>query len=156
MFICITVTVVLILYFRTDFRQLLVQNATRKYHQIFPPHIIKCMYIMIQNSKFKTKISNLNRNTLTFGKYSFEEGSRQIDWAEFLRMMCCKSWWRHQKHFPRDWPFMRGIHRPPVDSPRHGIDTSPGPRLNIKTVFPRYGDSHVKEKDGRETVLSLT
>ena len=27
----------------------------------------------------------------------------------------------------------------------------PGPRLNIKTVFPKYGDSHVKE-----TVLSLT
>ena len=22
----------------------------------------------------------------------------------------------------------------------------PGPRLNIKTVFPRYGDSHVKDK----------
>ena len=23
---------------------------------------------------------------------------------------------------------------------------SPGARLNIKTVFPRYGDSHVKDK----------
>ena len=31
-----------------------------------------------------------------------------------------------------------------------------GPRLNIKTVFPRYGDSHVKDKMVGETVLSLT
>ena len=26
------------------------------------------------------------------------------------------------------------------------IIRSPGPRLNIKTVFPRYGDSHVKDE----------
>ena len=32
----------------------------------------------------------------------------------------------------------------------------PGPRLNIKTVFPRYGYSHVKDKTVGETVLSLT
>ena len=31
-----------------------------------------------------------------------------------------------------------------------------GPRINIKTVFPRYGDSHVKDKMVGETVLSLT
>ena len=34
--------------------------------------------------------------------------------------------------------------------------TSAGPRLNIKTVFPRYGDSHVKDKTVGETVLYLT
>ena len=31
-----------------------------------------------------------------------------------------------------------------------------GPRLNIKTVFPRYEDSHVKDKTVGETVLSIT
>ena len=31
-----------------------------------------------------------------------------------------------------------------------------GPRLNIKTIFPRYGDSYVKDKTVGETVLSLT
>ena len=31
-----------------------------------------------------------------------------------------------------------------------------GPHLNIKTAFPRYGDSHVKDKTVGETVLSLT
>ena len=31
-----------------------------------------------------------------------------------------------------------------------------GPCLNIKTVFHRYGDSHVKDKTVSETVLSLT
>ena len=30
----------------------------------------------------------------------------------------------------------------------------PGPRLNIKTVIPRYGDSDVKGKTIGETVLS--
>ena len=25
------------------------------------------------------------------------------------------------------------------------IESGPGPRLNIKTIFPRYGDSHVKD-----------
>ena len=30
-------------------------------------------------------------------------------------------WWRHQrKHFPRYWPFVRGIHRSPVNSPHKG------------------------------------
>ena len=33
---------------------------------------------------------------------------------------------------------------------------STGFRLNIKTVFPGYGDSHVKDKTVGETVLSLT
>ena len=27
------------------------------------------------------------------------------------------SWWRKWKHFPRYWPFVRGIHRSPVNSP---------------------------------------
>ena len=31
------------------------------------------------------------------------------------------SWWRHQwKHFLRYWPFVRGIHRSPVNSPHKG------------------------------------
>ena len=33
---------------------------------------------------------------------------------------------------------------------------SSGPRLNIKTVFPRYGDSYIKDKTIGETVLFLT
>ena len=36
------------------------------------------------------------------------------------------------------------------------LHKGPGPRLNIKTVFPRYGDFHVKDKTVGETVLSLT
>ena len=31
------------------------------------------------------------------------------------------SWWHHQwKHFPRYWPFVRGIHRSPVNSQHKG------------------------------------
>ena len=34
-------------------------------------------------------------------------------------VLCCGyTWWRHQmEHFLRYWPFARGIHRPPVNSP---------------------------------------
>ena len=40
----------------------------------------------------------------------------------------CRSWWGHDshddvikwKHFPRYWPFVRGIHRSPVNSPHKG------------------------------------
>ena len=40
-----------------------------------------------------------------------------VTWKRFQH-----SWWRHQmeKKFPRYWPFMRGIHRSPVDSPQKG------------------------------------
>ena len=32
-----------------------------------------------------------------------------------------RTWWRHQmEHFPRNWPFVRGIHRSPVNSPHKG------------------------------------
>ena len=31
-------------------------------------------------------------------------------------LLNCRSWWRHQMEtFPRYWPFVRGIHRPPVN-----------------------------------------
>ena len=26
------------------------------------------------------------------------------------------------------------------------VSTETGPHLNIKTIFPRYGDSHIKDK----------
>ena len=46
---------------------------------------------------------------------------------------------------------------PPVVTHSFILEKDTGPRLDIKTVFPRYGDSHVKitETVG-ETVLSLT
>ena len=35
--------------------------------------------------------------------------------------LVCLTWWRHQmEHFPRYWPFVRGIHRWPVNSPHKG------------------------------------
>ena len=39
-------------------------------------------------------------------------------WTSFLTR---KAWWRHQMEiFPRYWPFVRGIHRWPVNSPYKG------------------------------------
>ena len=38
-----------------------------------------------------------------------------------LHQWCPNTWWRHQMEtFPRYWPFVRGIHRSPVNSPHKG------------------------------------
>ena len=35
-----------------------------------------------------------------------------------FKLVSLGSWWRHQKEtFPHNWPFVRGIHRSPVNSP---------------------------------------
>ena len=40
-------------------------------------------------------------------------------WISSVRDLA--SWWRHQmEHFPRYWPFVRGIHRSPVNSTHKG------------------------------------
>ena len=42
-------------------------------------------------------------------------------WAWIISLPRVTAWWRHQrKHFPRYWPFVRGIHRSPVNSPHKG------------------------------------
>ena len=38
--------------------------------------------------------------------------------TEVIKKKSHKSWWR--KHFPRCWPFVRGIHLSPVNSPYKG------------------------------------
>ena len=38
----------------------------------------------------------------------------------FALLHCTR--WRHQmEHFPRNWPFVRGVHRSPVDFPHRGL-----------------------------------
>ena len=56
----------------------------------------------------------------------------EIQWPNFWQWQCSMnvhlmvSWaWNHDdvikwKHFPRNWPFVRGIHRSPVNSPHKG------------------------------------
>ena len=45
-------------------------------------------------------------------------------WFRWWLVSCrsgCQTWWRHQwKHFPRYWPFVRGIHRSLVNSLHKG------------------------------------
>ena len=42
------------------------------------------------------------------------------DWL-YLPVHSCKSWWHHQMEtFQGHWPFVRGIHRSPMDSPHKG------------------------------------
>ena len=52
-------------------------------------------------------------------KRPFQNGNN--DGEECVEMAFLASWWRHErKHFPRYWPFVRGIHRSPVNSPYKG------------------------------------
>ena len=79
-----------------------------------------------------------------------------------LQMSCCTHTWISFK-FPL---IFNGAPRniqgnlPGLCMPYHDIielaTRRPGPRLNKKIVFPRYGDSYVKDKTVVETVLSLT
>ena len=51
--------------------------------------------------------------------------SSLMPWTSHKRMVpspeAAKVWWRHQmEHFPRYWPFVRGNHRSPVNSPHKG------------------------------------
>ena len=53
-------------------------------------------------------------------------------------MICKKQWWRHQwKYFPRYWPFVRGIHRSPVNSP-HKVQWRRA--LNVSLIYTWIND----------------
>ena len=57
-------------------------------------------------------------------KHKLKRAFRQSQNASVIKMFedySKKSWWRHQMEtFPRNWPFVRGIHRGPVNSPHKG------------------------------------
>ena len=78
-----------------------------------------------------------HRATPTHGKYAFRM-MKQPPW-----LLLCRWWPQPVQAMTEASPSVRYI--------------DPGPRLNIKTVFPRYRDSHVKDKTvSRPTVLFLT
>ena len=56
--------------------------------------------------------------------YVSKGGFWSVSWTTFLQLQnryLILSWWRHQMEpFPRYWPFVRGIHRSPVNSPHEG------------------------------------
>ena len=66
-----------------------------------------CNAISIRNAYFRN---------LVFQKIHFEFCTRSI-----MILLCCIGIFHDDvirwKHFPRYWPFVRGIHRPPVNSP---------------------------------------
>ena len=84
-------------------------------------------------SSFKPFGTNFSEIQITIQNYSFIKLHLKITSAKW-RPFCPKEVkltddnpcrWRHDdvikwKHFPRHWPFVRGIHRSPVNSPRKG------------------------------------
>ena len=69
------------------------------------------LYAFVMRSKWRTAFHSLT---------SIETVSVGID----LSSVRCQAWAHDDvikwKHFPRYWPFVRGIHRPPVNSPHKG------------------------------------
>ena len=63
---------------------------------------------MLVNQSYLTWIF-INRNKLS------------QHWKSTAWMITLTPWWRHQMEtFPLNWPFVRGIHRSPVNSPHKG------------------------------------
>ena len=88
----------------------------------------------------------------THSKYIWYEGSCLANlspsWGRIQRLTPCpvagnESPWLKPAGILLHWTTKGGTQRT-------------GPCLNIKTILPRYGDSHVKDKTVGETVLSLT
>ena len=52
-----------------------------------------------------------------FSKLPFE---LSVSWYKLIKMSCGPDDAIKWKHFPRYWPFVRGIHRSPVNSPHKG------------------------------------
>ena len=75
-------------------------------------------------------INDQSCEPLIFGCCLLERAVKQTtefyliwDVSTVIRRKCKElwPWWRHQmEHFPRYWPFVRGIHRSPVNSPHKG------------------------------------
>ena len=70
---------------------------------------------MIRSSEPWISCSTTAQNNRCFSIWPLQLLISLCRWDEWW------SWWRHQrKHFPHNWPFVRGIHRWPVDSPHKG------------------------------------
>ena len=75
------------------------KNKTKTIRLLFYTHV----YVDI------ISCNNTPGSRLMYPLYATNEGLNK------MTNIC--TWWRHQwKHFPRHWPFVRGIHRSPVNS----------------------------------------
>ena len=55
------------------------------------------------------------------GRHNEREGFGELPRPSMRPQWSQHSWWRHQMEtFPRNWPFVRAIHRSPVNSPHKG------------------------------------
>ena len=65
------------------------------------------------------KIIRVNSSGYETGTFQDSRSMRCI--LMFWLLYNHRTWWRHQMEtFPRYWPFVRGIHRSPVNSPHKG------------------------------------
>ena len=103
---------------------------------ISPSTIASIMYKLIYMLYFASAAQFAKHMEISFSlylirKWSLGKSMRGVHWVGFLPMLTSyrawvilteyMPWWRHQmENFPRYWPFVRGIHRPPVNSPRKG------------------------------------
>ena len=74
----------------------------------------------LRNVVFESLILTVAVNGLALLGVRRSAGTHSDDLVHLLYIRD-QSWWRHKwEHFPRYWPFVRGIHRSSVNSPHKG------------------------------------
>ena len=93
---------------------ILVHNTT--YENCIKATKCVCGWCQATASKSKCQIRVLPLcfpNIPYLSSVVYEQASNEADWINIMMKI---KW----KHFPRYWPFVRGIHRSPVNSPHKG------------------------------------
>ena len=73
------------------------------------------LYLASSKRKSKSHKSKGKKTSFKVGQY------KQYNINFHLKWVLVAAWWRHQmEKFPRYWPFVRGIHRSPVNSSHKG------------------------------------
>ena len=110
------------------------QYAIRHCFSKFGSHMIPTQNL--RNSRFVKDRSRFSKEGGNLNFYAFlarvwvaemRSFSIQAEWVVIDQLSLSRSWFptTHDdvikwKHFPRYWPFLRGIHRPPVNFPHKG------------------------------------
>ena len=100
-----------------------ITTVVPTYYRIPFLSVVSCK----MNIAHSNSINTVKSNVMNTGPYIwldhptlfYDEFPTVVEWWLFLHTAML--WWRHQMEpFPRNWPFVRGIHRSLANSPNKG------------------------------------
>ena len=113
-------------------------NLYRYLWKLIQPLGLSCAHLaFILISQVKSSKSSVERTptvtvVVSLGRHIFSHGHKTMHWGQVTHIGVSElghPWLAYKlthddvikwKHFPRNWPFVRGIHRSPVNSPHKG------------------------------------